>query len=197
MRQGFTLAELLIVVAMLSLLMVSISPLLRGNQDQAMLSRQADIVRQSFYETVMKAKTGAVETGATQLPVRGFLISKDTKEIVPLTLQTLSFEDAQSMGTTAILAQSTRGGNLLQNDAGKVVNRPLSTIETIEADGQQVATLLLLFEPVSNTVATWLNSTKQSAPLQNVDVTIQHADSSKMRRTLRIQPETGTIIPLP
>lgn len=197
MRQGFTLAELLIVVAMLSLLMVSISPLLRGNQDQAMLSRQADIVRQSFYETVMKAKTGAVETGATQLPVRGFLISKDTKEIVPLTLQTLSFEDAQSMGTTAILAQSTRGGNLLQNDAGKVVNRPLSTIETIEADGQQVATLLLLFEPVSNTVATWLNSTKQGTPLQNVDVTIQHADSNKMRRTLRIQPETGTIIPLP
>lgn len=197
MRQGFTLAELLIVVAMLSLLMVSISPLLRGNQDQAMLSRQADIVRQSFYETVMKAKTGAVETGATQLPVRGFLISKDTKEIAPLTLQTLSFEDAQSMGTAAILTQATKGGNLLQNDAGKVVTRPLSTIETIEADGQQVTTLLLLFEPVSNTVATWLNSTKQGTPLQNVDVTIQHADSNKMRRTLRIQPETGTIIPLP
>lgn len=197
MKAGFTLAELLIVIAIMGLLMVALAPLLRGNQEQALLSRQADLVRQTFYETVMKAKTGAAEAGLEQAqPLRGFLISKAGKEVRSLVIKNLSFAEAQKQGIAALLQQAIERPNLLSNEAGYdtgSVSALVSSLSLDNTEGRQVERLLVLLEPVSNEVAILTdNGALQPVP-KEIGVTLTSTLAPLVQRNMVLIPGIGVM----
>lgn len=198
MKRGFTLAELLIVIGILCLLFASISPLLRGNQDQAMLSRQADIVRQTFYETVMKAKTGAVDGagGTATMPLRGFLLSTSSQEVGQVTLPGMSLENAQKEGLASLMGKATKGQNLLYTDIGHASAKPLAKLESISLDAngsQTVQNALILFEAISN--ETLVLTDNGVVRPEEMRIILSHPQSPRMTRPLAIQPGAGLIYP--
>lgn len=202
MKAGFSLVELLIVIGLISLLSVSISPFLRGNQEQALLSRQADMVRQSFYETVMKAKTGASEPGVTVTggtngltlpPVRGIYMSTSAQVIRPLALKSMTFHEAETKSLQEILADSSTTQNLLFQDAGKTSAKPLAVIEDLQFDTTGGNDMILLLEPVSNSSRLITTQGLSARNPDRITITLVHPTAKMMKRTMAISPGTSTI----
>lgn len=195
MKAGFTLVELLIVIAIICLLMVSISPFLRGNQDQALLSRQADIVRQGYFETVMRAKTGAAEAGITSPGelLRGFLVSTTAQEIRPLAFPTLSFEEAKTKNIPALIEAAGPSNNLLLSDAGHQASAPLAKLSDLQLqpNNRTTGAILILMEAVSNDVA--VVTDQGPATASSMTFTLSDPQSTRLMRKLTIHPDTGLI----
>ncbi|PIV90158.1 hypothetical protein COW46_04690 [Candidatus Gracilibacteria bacterium CG17_big_fil_post_rev_8_21_14_2_50_48_13] len=198
MRNGFTLVELVIVIGLMALLAAAISPAFTGNEHQASLSRTADILRQSFFETVMRAKTGAIAGETEQSTTWGFLIDPSTQEVRTLSLKTLNFSDASKTTKSAVLADATLGNNLLLgsiNQTAADANARIENLRLTKEGSTSLPALLLLFEPVSNHVEILTDSGAMRPIPEEIYLQLHHTSGAPLGRTLLIQPSLATISP--
>lgn len=181
MRQGFTLLELLIVMAILALLTVYIVPLLMPITEDAKLSQDVRAITQTFYEVQTKSQNGfrtsenmtpinekivyAATSSDTPLPFHSFglLLSTDKKTGVRM----LDASIVKNNDTYSI-SNETEGKNILSPKDQE--NSPSSFLSDISKDTSSLSEIKLYFIPFSNTI------------LHIIDGRV-HTDGSKIRFT--------------
>lgn len=196
MRKGFTLIEMLLVIAILALLAAFIIPQLAPISERAKLSNSVKFFSQSFYEQQTKAQTGYHEMISPTNTAFDYHY-----EVYGLTLSTQRDQGARTFtakaptdpDNIASLTPEKTGKNILAaDDAEKNI---YSTIEEITIGGNKVDTLNIFFLPLSNTIVVKNNDKIFTDKI--IQVTFANSRYPVMLEKLEINTGTSLLRSLP
>lgn len=196
MRKGFTLIEMLLVVAILALLAAFIMPQLAPISERARLSNSVKFFSQSFYEQQTKAQTGYHETISaidkafdSNYEVFGLSLSKERIQGA----RTFTAVAPSDIKNTAALTPLTIGKNILAADDAE--NNIYSTIHDIKIGGTSVEKLEIYFLPISNIIVVKNNGTIVSDKI--IQITFANSRYPSMLEKLEINTGTSLLRSLP
>lgn len=194
-KKGFTLIEMLIVIAILALIAAFIVPQISPISERAKLSNSVKFFSQSFYETQTKAQTGFQEIASSD--ATNF---DPNYKIFGLSLSTIQEEGARTFTSNNIsdknyssLTPVAYGKNILSaEDSAKNI---YSTIKEIKIADSNPSRVEIYFLPISNTIIVKSDGKVVDNPI--IQITFANKRYPVMQQKLEINTGTSLIRSLP